>query len=789
MARSKILLLSALFGALHGCATKAPPKSAAVHRESSADASVRVAVMPADSLLFADVASALDDQLGRARVAGARTTVRAKVSMEVAQLALECVSATDECYSQVGRYLQVDRLLWGQIARDSPSAGVKVTVVLLDVGRGTQLGRAEEVFPKSDAAIGGLRRLVDRASTSGAACGLGAALATGAYAVSARVCGRCRRPLPAPASEGGASAACPFCAAQDAGRAAARATQPRSSAVARDDAGAPKKRAEAFASALVENATRTTPVHSFAVPPEAIPVVNQPRRREPPPPPTPPPVALTPPPAPVVTILPPAAPSPQPPPAPPPRRAAAVTATLASLGPGPFTPQTRAAPAAAPAMTATVAVAAAPSAAPAASLAAAYAALPVAAPSVAPAPAPHLVPVPTPTPAPIMPAPSARVPQTAASLAETMLSLSPSLPESRREAPRAAPAELYEAPRAAAPAPSARPVDRGADAWNISSYIAGAEAPPAPNAVAEPAAAFAPAPGAIAEPQPAPGSEPVDLRIRGGLSVLLHRLPARGLGAAAIAALLVIAIGAGGFVLLGGPNHTGARKSGSAALSPKALVAAAAPRAAAAPPGPARLPSLVMPSMAAPAAPPPTLPAPRAEKIEKAEKPAKARAPEPEAAPPAVEAEAPIAPAPVRSHAHAEAKSKAVSRHAAHHVSAPSKRAPAHRRTIARASASEHASSDTDDSARMARARDAYREGNERLFSGDAAGAITAYEEMVRLSPKDPAGYRGLGLASAQLGKRTEAVRYLRMYLKHAPNADDRGIIISRISLLQTLPP
>jgi len=88
----------------------------------------------------------------------------------------------------------------------------------------------------------------------------------------------------------------------------------------------------------------------------------------------------------------------------------------------------------------------------------------------------------------------------------------------------------------------------------------------------------------------------------------------------------------------------------------------------------------------------------------------------------------------------------------------------------------------------MARAREAYREGNEHLFSGDASGAMAAYEEMVRLNPKDPAGYRGLGLASAQLGKRTEAVRYLRAYLKHAPNADDRAIITSRISLLQTLP-
>jgi hypothetical protein len=168
LATRKILLLGALFGVLHGCATKAPPKAGAVHRDVSSD-SVRLAVMPADSLLYADVATALDEQLGHARVAGARTAIRAKISMEVAQLALECVSPTDECYSQVGRFLQVDRLLWGQIARDAPSAGVKVTVVLLDVARGMQLGRAEEVFPKNDVAIGGLRRLVDRASAPPAA--------------------------------------------------------------------------------------------------------------------------------------------------------------------------------------------------------------------------------------------------------------------------------------------------------------------------------------------------------------------------------------------------------------------------------------------------------------------------------------------------------------------------------------------------------------------------------------------------------------------------------------------
>jgi len=177
LVRRKTLLLGALLGALHGCATKAPPPTTVAHRTTApSGATVRLAVLPSDSLLFADIAGALDEQLGRARVAGTGTMIRAKLSMEVAQLALECVSPTDECYAQVGRFLQVDRLLWGQIAHDGTTAGVKVTIVLLDVGRGAQLARAEETFPKSEAAIGGLRRLVERAAATPAAAAAPGAL-------------------------------------------------------------------------------------------------------------------------------------------------------------------------------------------------------------------------------------------------------------------------------------------------------------------------------------------------------------------------------------------------------------------------------------------------------------------------------------------------------------------------------------------------------------------------------------------------------------------------------------
>ena len=70
------------------------------------------------------------------------------------------------------------------------------------------------------------------------------------------------------------------------------------------------------------------------------------------------------------------------------------------------------------------------------------------------------------------------------------------------------------------------------------------------------------------------------------------------------------------------------------------------------------------------------------------------------------------------------------------------------------------------------------------MLAGDPRAAIAAYEEAVRLAPKDPAGYRGLGLAYAQSGARTEAVRFLRLYLKLAPTAPDRELVSKRIRLL-----
>jgi tetratricopeptide (TPR) repeat protein len=111
---------------------------------------------------------------------------------------------------------------------------------------------------------------------------------------------------------------------------------------------------------------------------------------------------------------------------------------------------------------------------------------------------------------------------------------------------------------------------------------------------------------------------------------------------------------------------------------------------------------------------------------------------------------------------------------------------PSRRRGAVRAGAASDDGSGLD---ATGRGREAYKRGNERLFSGDAAGAAEAYEEAIHSNPKDPSGYRGLGLAFAQQGKKAEAVRYLKAYLRRgARDAEDRKLISERIQLLGAAP-
>jgi len=62
----------------------------------------------------------------------------------------------------------------------------------------------------------------------------------------------------------------------------------------------------------------------------------------------------------------------------------------------------------------------------------------------------------------------------------------------------------------------------------------------------------------------------------------------------------------------------------------------------------------------------------------------------------------------------------------------------------------------------VGRARSAYLSGNQKLFAGDADSAIRAYRQALSLYPGYVGGYRGLGLAYAQLGETPKALEAFR---------------------------
>ena len=85
----------------------------------------------------------------------------------------------------------------------------------------------------------------------------------------------------------------------------------------------------------------------------------------------------------------------------------------------------------------------------------------------------------------------------------------------------------------------------------------------------------------------------------------------------------------------------------------------------------------------------------------------------------------------------------------------------------------------------IGRARSAYLSGNQKLFTGDAESAILAYRQALALYPGYVGGYRGLGLAYAQLGDTPKALDAFKTYVTAVPNARDIALIRKRIARLQ----
>lgn len=118
-------------------------------------------MIPAESDAFPGAARAVTAQLAQAKIAGTDETKLSKVSLEVAQLSVECVEPTAACYEAIGRSMAANRLLFARIDNGATKRQLKVTVTLYDVDASAELKTAERVFATEAEAQAGAAALVD----------------------------------------------------------------------------------------------------------------------------------------------------------------------------------------------------------------------------------------------------------------------------------------------------------------------------------------------------------------------------------------------------------------------------------------------------------------------------------------------------------------------------------------------------------------------------------------------------------------------------------------------------
>ena len=155
-------MLSAVLWLALGCASRTPPARTAERAAPPA----RLTWLPAESTAGRELAKAVDERLGQVSLPGSAAGVKAAVSMEVAQLAIECTAPTPSCYTAVGRSLGADEMLWAELgAGDGSSHEVRVALLLYDVRAGAAPRRVERTFDSVEAARAGVSALVDRLKT------------------------------------------------------------------------------------------------------------------------------------------------------------------------------------------------------------------------------------------------------------------------------------------------------------------------------------------------------------------------------------------------------------------------------------------------------------------------------------------------------------------------------------------------------------------------------------------------------------------------------------------------
>jgi hypothetical protein len=144
--------------------TPPPPSPPSARAAPPVRSRVQLTVIPAESDAYPRAAKALSASLTGAAIDGVDDTEVSKVSLEVAQLAIECVDPTDACYAAIGRSMAANRLLFARIDPGASRRQLKVTVMLYDVDTGAARRKIAKIFASEAAAVAGADALVAEAT-------------------------------------------------------------------------------------------------------------------------------------------------------------------------------------------------------------------------------------------------------------------------------------------------------------------------------------------------------------------------------------------------------------------------------------------------------------------------------------------------------------------------------------------------------------------------------------------------------------------------------------------------
>jgi hypothetical protein len=169
---AQLVALGLLLGS--GCATTSAPqqkKTERVPEEAPTRRRLKLAVLPVESDNYPRLAKGINSVFHEIQVPGVDDYFLSRVTLEVAQLAIECVDVTNECWMAVGKSLTSDRLLLAQIVRPAKKKdrSVQMSVTYFDVGTGQPLHVANRNFKNEDEALRGMKDLIDNAISQTAA--------------------------------------------------------------------------------------------------------------------------------------------------------------------------------------------------------------------------------------------------------------------------------------------------------------------------------------------------------------------------------------------------------------------------------------------------------------------------------------------------------------------------------------------------------------------------------------------------------------------------------------------